>query len=231
MIEFARGPLFRFTFILMLLGLARLFLLTIYGAIRAYMHAGDKRLLWPVIRQRTLWTFLPFTRLYRTRAGYSILSVVFHIGLILVPIFLFAHIHLWQRGLGVSWPALPPVVADVLTIVTIVAALGLLALRVSSQLSRTLSRVQDYGWLLLLVAPFLSGFLASHPAWCPVDYHVMLLIHILSAELIFVLIPFSKIAHCVLLPLSQVVSDLGWRFPASAGKDVCRALNKESTPV
>ena len=67
--------------------------------------------------------------------------------------------------------------------------------------------------------------------WCPVDYHVMMLIHVLSAELIFVLIPFSKVAHCVLVPFSQLVSDLGWRFPASAGRDVARALGKESAPL
>ena len=62
-------------------------------------------------------------------------------------------------------------------------------------------------------------------------YQVMLLIHVLSAELIFVLIPFSKIAHCVLIPFSQLVSDLGWRFPPTAGKDLAKALGKESVPL
>jgi len=231
MLEFARGPLFRFTFALMVLGLARLVLLTVYGVVRTYILAGDKRLFWPVIRQRTLWTLFPFSRLHRTRASYSILSFAFHVGLIIVPIFLFAHVHLWQRGIGISWPALPPLAADVLTILTIFAALALFSLRAASSLSRTLSRAQDYAWPLLLILVFVSGFLASHPPWCPVDYRVMLLVHILSAELIFVLMPFSKIAHCVLIPFSQLVSDLGWHFPATAGKDVCRALGKESTPV
>ena len=59
----------------------------------------------------------------------------------------------------------------------------------------------------------------------------MMLIHVLSAELIFVLIPFSKVAHCVLIPFSQLVSDLGWRFPATAGRDVAKALGKESVPL
>ncbi|MFH1418162.1 MAG: hypothetical protein ABII12_07765 [Planctomycetota bacterium] len=231
MLEFARGPLFRFAFALMVLGLARLVLLTLYGIVRTYILAGDKRLLWPVIRQRTLWTLFPFSRLHRTRSAYSILSFVFHVGLIVVPIFLFAHVHLWQRGVGISWPVLPALAADVLTILTVVAALALLAARAGSSLSRTLSRAQDYLWPVLLSLAFLSGFLASHPALCPVDYQVMLLIHVLAAELILVLIPFSKIAHCVLLPFSQVVSDLGWHFPATAGKDVCRALGKESTPI
>jgi len=215
----------------MVLGLARLVLLTVYGIVRAYIFAGDKRLLWPVIRQRTLWTLFPFTRLHRARAAYSILNFVFHVGLIIVPIFLFAHVAIWKQGVGVSWPVLPLIVADALTILTILVGLALFTARVGSPLSRTLSRAQDYLWPLLLIVPFLSGFFASHPGLCPVDYQVMLLVHVFSAELIFVLIPFSKIAHCVLVPFSQLVSDLAWRFPASAGSDVARALGKESTPV
>jgi nitrate reductase gamma subunit len=211
--------------------LVRLVGLTIYGAFRTYALAGDKRLLWPIIRERTLWALFPFLRLHRTRAVYGVISVVFHLGLIIVPIVLFAHVILWKQGLGVSWPALPPVVADVLTIITIVAAVALFVGRVSSRLSRALDRAQDYAWPWLLAIPFTSGFLAAHPTWCPVPYNVMLLIHILSAELIFVLIPFSKIAHCVLIPFSQLVSDLGWRFPATAGRDVAEALGKESVPI
>ena len=231
MLEFARGALLRFAFAIMVLGLLRLVLLTLYGALLTYITAGDKRLLWPVIRKRTLWVLFPFSRLHRTRAAYSILSFVFHVGLIIVPVFLFAHVYLWQRGIGISWPVLPPLMADILTILTILAGFALFAARIASPLSRTLSRTQDYAWPVLLVLLLLSGFFASHPAWSPVAYPVMLLIHILSAELIFVLIPFSKPAHCVLIPFSQLVSDLGWRFPATAGRDVCRALGKESTPI
>ncbi len=231
MLEFARGPLFRFAFALMLLGLARLVGLTVYGAVRTYVLAGDKRLQWPIIRQRTSWALVPLFRLHRARAIYSVVSFVFHVGLIIVPIFLFAHVHLWERRIGIVWPVLPPLAADVLTIVTIVAAVALFVGRVGSPLSRALSRAQDYAWPLLLLVPLVSGLLASHPTWCPVDYQVMLLIHILSAELIFVLIPFSKIAHCVLIPFSQLVSDLAWRFPATAGRDVAKALGKESAPI
>jgi nitrate reductase gamma subunit len=231
MLELARGPLFRITFVLMVLGLVRLVGLTLYGVLRTYALAGDKRLLWPIIRQRTFWALFPLPRLRRTRTVYGVISVVFHVGLIVVPIFLFAHVLLWRRGLGIAWPALPPLVADVLTVLTVVGAVALFVGRVSSPLSRTLGRATDYAWPWLLAVPFVSGFLAAHPTWCPVSYDLMLLIHVLSAELIFVLIPFSKIAHCVLIPFSQLVSDLGWHFPASAGRDVAKALGKESAPV
>ncbi|MBN1341353.1 MAG: hypothetical protein JXQ73_01670 [Phycisphaerae bacterium] len=231
MLEFARGPLFRFTFALMILGLLRLVGLTVFRAVYAYAMAGDKRLLWPIIRERTIWWLFPFARFKRTRTAYSIISFVFHVGLIIVPIFLFAHVYLWERGLGISWWTLPSRLADVLTVLTMLAAIGLIVGRASSPLSQSISRGWDYTWPILLIVPFLSGLLAAHPRACPLDYNVMLLVHILSAELIFVLIPFSKIAHCVLIPFSQLVSDLGWRFPASAGRDVAKALGKESVPI
>jgi hypothetical protein len=231
LLEFAQGPLFRFTFALMVLGLIRLVGLTLYGVIRTRMLAGDKRLLWPVIWERTVWALLPFSRLHRSRAVYSITSVLFHIGLLVTPVFLYAHIRLWERGVGLAWPALPPMVADALTLGTIALAAALFAGRVGSPLSRGLSRPQDYAWPWLLAAPFASGFMAAHPTWCPVSYQAMMLAHVLSAELVFVLIPFSKVAHCVLIPFSQLVSDLGWRFPATAGSDVARALGKESVPI
>jgi hypothetical protein len=230
-LDFARGPLFRFTFALMLFGLVRLVCLTIYNVIRTYARAGDKRLLWPLIRERTLWALFPFPRLRRTRTVYGVISVIFHAGLIIVPIFLFAHVLLWKRGLGISWWALPPIVADVLTVITVIAAIALFVGRVSSPLSRRLGRAGDFAWPWLLAIPFASGFLAAHPTWCPISYNAMLLIHALSAELIFVLIPFSKIAHCVLIPFSQLVSDMAWHFPATAGRDVTKALKKESVPV
>ncbi len=231
LLALARGPLFRFTFALMVLGLLRLVALTIYRSAMAWRAAGDKKLNWKIIRQRTLWWLFPFTRFHRTRMAYSIISFVFHIGLIVTPIFLFAHVRLWEQGLGISWPTLPPPVADVLTVIAIVGAIALFVGRVGHPVSRTISRPEDFAWPLVLALPFISGLLASHTTICPLDYRVMMLIHVLSAEVIFVLIPFSKIAHCVLVPFSQFVSDLGWHFPQDAGRQVAKTLNKESVPI
>jgi hypothetical protein len=45
------------------------------------------------------------------------------------------------------------------------------------------------------------------------------------------MIPFSKLGHIVLLPATQLVSEVGWRFPAESGDDVARALKKENVPI
>lgn len=230
-LEFARGPLFRLSLAIMLLGLLRVFVLDMVAVYEGYRKAGDKVLPWPLILRRTLQWFFPFNRVFINRPIYSLFSILFHIGLLLVPVFLFAHVELWRRAIGIGWPSLPKVWADWLTISTIVFALALLIGRIASKASSFLSRRQDYLWPVILLIPFITGYACANmnvSAWI---YQLSMLIHILSAELIFVLLPFTKIAHCILLPLSQVVSNIAWKFPADTDDAVCTTLHKKGAPV
>ena len=45
------------------------------------------------------------------------------------------------------------------------------------------------------------------------------------ANIIMALIPFTKIAHCILMPMSQAVIAVGWKFPAGAGTRVIETLD------
>lgn len=229
--EFARGPLFRLTFTLMILGLLRLLIGTIIGMVKVYNQAGDKQIPWRDVILRTLNWLFPVKRLFTMNPPYSLISFIFHIGLILVPIFLFAHIELWRGSLGIGWPALPRTVADILTISTIAGSILLLIGRSVSSNARALSRKQDYLWLILLLIPFLTGFLCANATLTSAVYHYVMLLHILSAELIFVLIPFTKIAHCALFPVSILVSTMGWKFGADSPKNLEVTLNKKGAPV
>jgi nitrate reductase gamma subunit len=229
-LAFARGPLFRFALLIMLLGLGRHLLVTIFNAWRAVRRAGDPRIPYGAIAMTTIRWLFPFKNL-NNRLWYSITSVLFHVGLILTPLFLAAHILLWKRGLGMHWPGLPPLLADGLTVLTIIAGVMLLIGRTGNRESRALSRLQDFVLPALLLVPFLTGFLAVHPALSPIPYGTAMLIHVLSGDLILILIPFSKLAHMVLLPTTQIVSELGWRFPADQGVNVGIALHKETEPV
>ena len=229
-LEWARGPLFRLAVLIMGLGLARLLILTGLGVFRAMERAGDQSLPLKNIAVATLKWLFPFKQL-NNRLWYSITSVTFHVGLILTPLFLGAHIVLWKRGLGVGWPGLTQYPADGLTILTIVAGIALIIGRVANPFSRQISRFQDFALPPLLLVPFISGFLALHPLLSPLPYNLAMLIHVLSGDLIFVLIPFTKLAHCVLLPTTQLVSEVGWHFPADSGENVAMALHKEIDPV
>jgi nitrate reductase gamma subunit len=162
LLEFARGPLFRFSIIIMIFGLVRLVFLDLYSAYRAYQRAGDKTLPWGLIISRSLEWLFPVKRIAHNRPIYSILSIIFHIGLILVPVFLFAHVQLWESGIGVSWPALPYNWAYWLTVSTIVTAVLLLIGRIFNKSSSFISRKQDFLWPILLLIPFVTGFVCSH---------------------------------------------------------------------
>ena len=231
LLDFARGPLFRFSFAIMALGLLRVIVLDLLGAYDAYRKAGEKDLPWGLIINRSLQWFIPINRVFKYRPIYSSISILFHVGLLLVPVFLFAHVHLWKQAIGFGWFTLPKEWADWLTILTIVSGIALFIGRVFTRSSSFLSRFQDYIWPLLLLVPFVSGYICSNLTISPKLYQLLMLTHVLSAELIFVLMPFTKIAHCVLMPLSQFVSNLAWKFPANTDEAICTTLNKKGAPV
>ena len=157
--------------------------------------------------------------------------MLFHAAILVVPIFLVGHIALWARGIGLSWPGIPNQVADVLTIVAIVTAVALVLQRVLARATRALSRAQDFILPLIIAMPFGSGFLLMHPTLNPFSYSATLLVHALSANLVLILLPITKLSHVVLLPSAQVVAEMGWRWPADAGSKVAAALHKQEEPV
>ncbi len=230
-IEFGRGPLFRLTFALMVLGLLRVVILTVVGIGEAYRRNSDRIVPWKEIARQTVGWLFPIGRLARTRPVYSTASFLFHVGLILVPLFLAAHVMLWRHAVGFAWPAIPRRLADVLTLLTIIAGLGLFSGRVFHRHARALSRIQDYVWPLLLTTPFATGYVCVHSTVGLVGYRAMMLIHVYSADLIMAMIPFTKIAHCVLAPLSQVVTAVSWKFVPGAGDRVAATLGYADLPV
>ena len=230
-LDFARGPLFRLTFALMVLGLLRILILDVSGLIEAYSKAGDKVIPWGDAFKKTIGWLLPFNRAAKNRPFYSLFSILFHVGLILVPLFLFAHVELWKGSLGFGWITLSKNLADILTVTTIIFGILLFIGRAASKESRFISRKQDYLWPPLLIIPFITGFVCANMAVSPQTYQACMLIHVLSGELIFVLLPFTKIAHCVLMPLSQFIITVAWRFPPETDEEIVITLNKKGKPI
>ena len=229
--DFVAGPLFRLTFAIMIFGLLRIVALTVWGVIQARYQTDDKTMPWKLVTENTIGWLVPILRLWKTRPIYSLVSFTFHIGLILVPIFLIGHIQLIRNSVGIGWLVLSDNLADILTIITMITAVALFLGRLFSKEARFISRPQDYTWPLLLAVPFVTGYVCNNAALGAGVYQWTMLFHMLSAELIFVLIPFTKIAHCVLVPFSQLVSTLGWKFPPKSGEGVAETLGKKEMPV
>ncbi|TKJ36574.1 hypothetical protein CEE37_14945 [candidate division LCP-89 bacterium B3_LCP] len=230
-IEFGQGPLFRLCFVLMILGLIRIFILTIIGMVEALNRNTDKIVPYRDLIQKTLMWLFPIKHLWTKRPFYGLISVLFHVGLLIVPLFLAAHVLMWKNSVGFAWFSIPRGLADWLTIIVIVTGIVLFLMRASSKAGRALSRKQDYIWPLLLVVPFITGYICSNSAIGPAAYQLMMMVHVYSANLIMLMIPFTKIAHCILVPLSQLVTAISWKFPAGAGDMVIETLGYKEYPT
>ena len=117
----------------------------------------------------------------------------FHIGLAIV-VFLFApHIKLIESLTGLSWPGLPSQFIDLVAVITIAAMVVVLVDRINKPVKRYLSTFEDWFTWLVTFLPLLTGWLAVRHLLLP--YTTMLALHILSVEILLIVLPFTKLFH------------------------------------
>lgn len=135
---------------------------------------------------------------------------IFHVGLAII-VFLFApHIKLIEGLFGFSWPNLPSQVVDAVTVVTLATMVVVLVDRINKPVKRYLSTFQDYFTWALTFLPVLTGYLAVKHLLLP--YTTMLAIHILSVELLLIVLPFTKLIHVfTLIPSRWFNGDINGR--------------------
>ena len=128
----------------------------------------------------------------RMRPAYTLVSYAFHACVLITPLFVMGHAVLWHESWGVRWWSLPEGVADLMTLVVIFACLFFIVRRLVRPEVRNVSFSSDFLLALLVMAPFLTGFVAHHQ-WLP--YKPMLIIHIISGALWLLLIPWTRLVH------------------------------------
>jgi len=129
-------------------------------------------------------------------AGY-----IFHLGLFAVVLLFIPHIEMIRSVLHISWPGLASSMIDFITIVTMGSMLVLLVDRIMNPVKQQISTIGDYfGWLVSFL-PILTGYMSYHHMVDP--YALMLAMHILSVELLLVIIPFTKLTHMVTLFIAR----------------------------
>jgi hypothetical protein len=137
----------------------------------------------------------------RMQPVFSLVIFVFHVCLLAIPLFLSAHIMLWEEAFGIDLWSMPDKWADILTIIFIGCAVFLFIRRVVRPEVRILTTAWDYILLVLTTLPFVTGFLAYHQ-WGP--YQLILILHIIIAEILLILIPFTKLGHIILFFFTRV---------------------------
>lgn len=156
---------------------------------------------------------IPFgTHSWRFYSGFTLLVFVFHIGLLVTPVFLLGHNLLLQERWGVRLPALPEALADGLTVAMLLAALFILLRRIALPEVRILTKVYDIVLIVIAVAPFFTGFLAYHQVG---PYRFWLISHIVCGEIMLMAVPLTKLSHFLLFFLSR--AQLGIDFGIKRG--------------
>ncbi|MDR3641037.1 MAG: nitrate reductase [Humidesulfovibrio sp.] len=138
---------------------------------------------------------IPFNALgWRKSPVMTVATFVFHACLFLTPIFLVAHMLLWNQAFGVSFATIPDNAADIMTLVVIAACLYFAGRRLVQPEVRYITSGKDWLALVIVLAPFLTGFLAYHQA---ISYNAMIILHVVAGEIMLAAIPFTRLSHMV----------------------------------
>jgi nitrate reductase gamma subunit len=125
----------------------------------------------------------------------TMITTVFHVLLIGVPVFVLGHNILLDNAFGISMVSLPENVSDVLTGIVILCILVFLFRRLFLERVRIITGFEDFLLLSLAAAPFVTGYLAYHQVFS--NYKLLISLHILSGELMLMAVPFTKLIHMI----------------------------------
>jgi len=152
---------------------------------------------------------LPLNKDVAKNPVFTILAYIFHVCLIVVPIWLSGHITLWEESrFEWSWTSMPDGLADWMTLIFLAIALFFLLRRIISADIRLISTFSDYFLLIVTALPFLTGYFLTHGTLDDIAFlsDNMQVIHMLSGELMLILIPFTKLSHFILFFFSRGAS-------------------------
>lgn len=125
----------------------------------------------------------------------TIVSLIFHSLLIIMPVFVLGHNILLDNAFGISMVSLPEKISDFLTLVIILCTMIFLYRRIFFDRLKVITNYEDYLFLALAAAPFITGYLAYHQVF--LNYKLVISFHILSGELMLMAVPFTKFIHMI----------------------------------
>jgi nitrate reductase gamma subunit len=137
---------------------------------------------------------------WRRHPWLTIVTFAFHICLLATPIFLLAHVVLWEDAWNISWWTLPDHLAVAMTLMVIAGCLFFFIRRQVTPEVAYVTYAADYAILLLTAAPFVTGLIAYFQ-W--LDVRLFTLLHVLTGEAMLIAVPFTRISHMLFAPLTR----------------------------
>ena len=216
MSDFIRGPFVSIAFIIFILGL-------IFQLIQFFRLTKEKEWVYPPLdvkrEKKTIGKWAIFClaslngTLWKTDPLITAVTSVFHVLLILVPILLLGHNILLDQSWGLSLWSLPESITDILALVFLICVAFFFGRRLFLSRVRAITTLYDYVILLIVAAPFLTGYIAYHQ-WF--NYGTIITLHILAGEVMLISIPFTKLGHMLFFFLYRFL--IGNEYSFGRGK-------------
>jgi nitrate reductase gamma subunit len=193
MYEFARGPLVWIAFGVLIGG-------SFLKLVLMYLGAKREKSVLPTmsfkygLRSLIRWIMPLSSRNQRLHPVVTLVSYLFHFCLLLTPLFIMGHAVLWEESWGISWWSMPAWLADIMTLVVVAGGLFFILRRISAPEVRNVTTWKDYFMLLVVIAPFVTGYIV-HQQWLP--YKPMLIAHMITGALWLIAIPFTWLSHAL----------------------------------
>jgi formate hydrogenlyase subunit 6/NADH:ubiquinone oxidoreductase subunit I len=181
---FIEGPLLKIVLAVFFIGIFYRFICFVYVTLSQDMgpYAKIKGRFLNIIR-----LFIPFHKGISKNFLYGTVRFIFHLCLIIVPVWFYGHIELWEESRwGWSWNALPDAWIDGMTIVLLVLSCFFIIRRFAVPVIRRDSTVSDYALILITAIPFLTGMFLTHGE----GLDAIRTIHVLSGELLLLVVLF-----------------------------------------
>ena len=208
--SFAEGPLLWIAFLVFIIGtvirMAQFIFVARTKDKPLYNYFSVKYILSTLAR----W-LLPLNVTVKKNPVFIICVYLFHICLIVVPIWLAGHVSLWEESrFGWSWSSIPDKWADWMTLLLLAIAIFFILRRALLPDLRLLTTAGDYLLIVVTVLPFLTGYFLTHGTVDSIKFlgDNMRLFHVLSAEFMLILIPFTRLSHSVLFFFSRAASGI-----------------------
>ncbi|MCK5162970.1 MAG: nitrate reductase [Desulfobacula sp.] len=199
-IDFIMGPMVWVAFLIFILGLIFKIIIIIKDVNARESYVYSYLSLKYSLRSILAWLIPFFPQSTKQSPVFYSISYIFHLLLFIVPIFLMSHIVLINEAFQISWIALDDGLADILTVVVILALVFFAFRRKMVPEVKYLTSFKDYVLILIVALPFITGFLAYHQFFF---YRQMVIAHVISGEIMLILIPFSRFSHMVVAPLTR----------------------------
>lgn len=199
MYDLARGPLVWVAFGVFIIG-------GLYRLLTMIIRSKKDKVVYPYwntrfgLRSLIHW-IIPFGSVnMRKRPAFTIISYLFHICLLVTPVFTLGHVLLWEESWGVSWWTLPDSISDVMTITVVSSGVVFFLRRIADPTVRYVTSFGDFIVLVIVLLPFITGLIAHNQIG---PYKTMITIHMLSGELWLMVIPFTRLVHMLFFPFTR----------------------------